>query len=252
MYTIYSLTDEIPAGDNYSLFKYMDFPKFMSLISMGKLHFTRIDKFDECFKENEPGKVLKALQKTTGGGYHLPDFVEESKKCCISCWTQTSIESYPLWEAYGRSAYSLAIQSDVSHIQNSILHHTPSAPIQTITMNTRCGKVNYFDKFVEAPPENCQFFFYKPCQFEDEKEYRFLINGDRLSVCNTVSSYFENSTVLLPSIDIPINPKELIKHIYVSYHASEWFYELIKSIVIKYELVNESNIDDLLTWSVLK
>ncbi|HDY84950.1 MAG TPA: hypothetical protein ENH74_04620, partial [Methylophaga sp.] len=114
------------------LWKYLDLSKFISLLSKKSLWLARVDTFkdkhegmfplemkqtlDKIYKEFEKEENTKdgPIQNTTDFQQHL------IKNAYINCWHQNLDENMVMWEIYGKTENSVAIQTTVKDLAESV------------------------------------------------------------------------------------------------------------------------------------
>lgn len=233
---------EIPTNDTI-LWRFMDFTKFISLLSTKTLFFTRADRFEDPFEgakgikknkhkwnkhyldffqqaynnppegvdfnksdleiQQEAKRLLQQLDK--GGKLKL-------KKTFISCWHDNPVESEAMWKLYTKNmSEGIAIQTTYGKLYRA-LKRNPSISI---------GKVNYIDyskKFVGIN----ESFWFKRKSFEHEREVRAIYN-----------SYTMDNDFGIP---MEVNIKTLIQKLYVSPTSQDWFVNVLEETLKKFEL----------------
>lgn len=225
------------------LWRYMDLSKFISLISKHKLYFAAAKCFSDPFEgakgilqrkekwdtfylnflknaiqtvpETNPSKLIqedisiKAQQllddlHTTGEVSREQTF--------INCWHMSEFESEAMWKLYSKDiTNAIVIQSTYERLYEA-LGKDPYICI---------GKVEYIDYSKNFSPIN-DAFWCKRKSFEYEKEVRAIVQCPE-------------STGKL-GIELPVNIEALIENLYVSPYASSWFYEVVQSVIEKYDL----------------
>lgn len=225
------------------LWRYMDLAKFISLLSTESLYFSPAESFDDPFEgakgvlekegkwndyyleffryaiktapgiseEDSSGEKLemtaqKLLNELAQGG------LNERKNICISCWHCNDFESEAMWKLYSVNvANAIAIETTYQRLYQA-LGEDPYIDI---------GKVKYIDYRTQFSSIGCGAFWYKRKSFEHEREVRALIRNH------------ENNG---KGVSCPANLDILIKNVYVSPYAPEWFVEVVRDVVKKYEL----------------
>tara|TARA_R110002096_G_C14467450_1_gene712802 strand:- start:46 stop:1005 length:960 start_codon:yes stop_codon:yes gene_type:complete len=232
----------IPDKDTI-IWRFMDFTKFISLISSNSLFFTRADKFEDPFEgakglkknknkwdkhylefieqahKNPPEGIdfkltdkqikiesKRVLAEMESGG------IEDIKKTFINCWHENEFESEAMWKLYTNNmSEGIAIQTTYDRLYRS-LNKNPSIDI---------GRVNYIDFNTSFAGVN-DSFWYKRKSFEHEKEVRAI--------------YFDFKEEYDFGKPIKVNINTLIQKIYVSPTAQNWFLEVVKETIGKYNL----------------
>lgn len=243
---------KVPPPDTI-LWRYVDFPKFVSLLDSRKLFFTRADKFEDKFEgargfnfhkeaiysSLKPDLKLKAICGLRKNGINNPteDEIEfEIKKetnlllesqqrkreeYFVSCWHANDMESEAMWKLYiSAKNQGVAIQTTMERLCYSINDS-----------KFEIGEINYIS-FQEPLDVDCTPVWYKRLAFQHEREVRAIINEPGASSVGK-------------AIDVDIDM--LIEKVYVSPSAPTWFANLVEGIIIKYGLkkkVKHSTLDE--------
>ena len=226
--------------DKTFLWRYMDFSKYVSLISTKSLYFSRSDCFKDAFEgakglkrrkiiwdayyagffcraiETAPGGIGKKLstKEIVSQANNLLQEMnqngnEERKHCFISCWHENDIESEAMWSIYSH------------YIENAIAIRTTFKSLKECfgeNSNIAIGRVNYID-FEKSFAGVNESFWYKRKSFEYEKEVRAIIRN-----------YKTEST----GIELPVDLSKLLLDVYVSPYSPEWFYKVVQSVTKQY------------------
>lgn len=233
---------DIPSKETV-LWRFMDFTKFVSLLSTNSLFFTRADRFEDPF---EGAKGIK--KNKTKWDKHYLEFFEHAyrnppegvdfnksdseikkeakrlldqldqggksdlKRTFINCWHENPFESEAMWKLYTKNmSEGIAIQTTYDKLYRA-LNRNPSISI---------GRINYIDYSKRFAGINDSFWF-KRKSFEHENEVR-AIYKDFKANCDF-------------GIPMKINVKTLIGKLYVSPTAQDWFVDVLKDTMEKYEL----------------
>jgi hypothetical protein len=230
-------------SDQSTLWRFMDFTKFVSLLKSKSLFFTRADKFEDPF---EGAKGLLKNKRKWDKHYldffinactNLPEGVKSDKsekeilndakrllgqlddvgssqlkETFINCWHENEHESEAMWKLYTSSLdQGIVIKTNYKKLYTS-LGKDPSIHI---------GRINYIDFNDNFAGVNDSFWF-KRKSFEHEKEVRAIFK-DRGS---------ETEFGKL----IPVDLNVLIDRIYVSPTSQKWFIEMVEDVLLKYNL----------------
>jgi len=238
---------EIPKNDTV-LWRFMDFTKFISLISTQSLFFTRADKFEDPF---EGAKGIK--KNKSKWDKHYLEFFEQAyknppegvdfnksdleikkeakrllkeldnggksdlKRTFINCWHENPFESEAMWKLYTKNmTEGIAIQTTYDKLYRA-LDRNPSISI---------GRVNYIDYSQQFAGINESFWF-KRKSFEHEKEVRAIYKDFKAD-----NEY---------GIPMKVNIRTLINKLYVSPTAQDWFVNVVKDTMEKFELKKKIN-----------
>ena len=230
--------------NNSSLWRFMDLAKFISLIKKKSLYFARADQFDDPFecaiglKEKKPEYdafykefLMQAIATAPGdiNNFKTPESIKKEadrlfeelsihnnlhrSSIYMNCWHKNEIESEAMWKLYVKDlTQGIAIRTTYGDLYKA-LNRDPSIDI---------GMVNYIDYKTQFVYMN-DVHWYKRLSFEHEHEVRAVMY-------DYVSSK-KNSGILYP-----IDLNTLIKSVYVSPMASEWFVDIVKDLMEKYHL----------------
>jgi len=224
------------------LWRYMDFSKYVSLLSTSSLYFARSDTFEDHFegaqgiKSNreqwdrhhldyleraityppDGGKTALANEEIKSESQRLLkqiQYIGESgrERTYINCWHENEHESEAMWRLY--SSYinnAVAIKTTYKRLSSSLEDRT----------NIQIGTVEYLDFRKQFSGINSAFWR-KRKSFQHEREVRAI--------------YFElhNKDI---GISIHCNLSTLIEAVYISPKAPEWFKRVVDDVNIKYGL----------------
>jgi hypothetical protein len=205
---------ENPDG-NTKIWRYMDFTKFVSLISTNKLIFPRADMFDDPYEGVFPLKTIEAVRVNNSVDIANQLIVGTEmfqKSVFVSCWHMSDFESAAMWDLYLSGTEGVAIQTDVDTLRSFF----ESSELQIST-----SKIKYLDYDSQViPPTNMMYpYIHKRNSFEHEKEFRALIN-----------EHDTNDAIK----QVKVNARDLIKMVYVCPKAPSWFYEIVVDVVKQY------------------
>lgn len=205
---------------NFKIWKYLDFTKFISLLETNSLYFAKadilMDKHEGVF--NSDSKLSASCKNKK--------FKKTKNLVYLNCWHINKYESAAMWNVYLQSNEGIAIQSTYKDLKKSFENNKHEI---------RLGKIKYVDYQEENICNKDIFypFFHKRKSFEYEKEFRALI--------------YKNKKTKERGTFIPINIKTLIKKIYIAPTAEDWIKALVESLVKKYNLnieIKKSNLFD--------
>jgi len=212
-----------PVTKYTKLWRYMDFTKFLSMLEDSAIFFSRADMFEDPYEGEIPkgNAALKSFvkSKSNNSDPELLPQVADKTKIMISCWHLSSYESAAMWKLYGQANEAICITTKFAKLKNQL------------SKEAKIGLVQYVDHKRAWVPENNIYYPYmfKRKSFEHEKEIRALIDSDVL---------LQNDSLLQADygykhrVDLNI----LIDKIYVDPLANEWFYELVKQVVVRYKI----------------
>lgn len=232
---------EVPPGDS-KLWRYMDFTKYVGLLSSRALYFCRADQFDDTY---EGAKGLKRRKDVWDRHYleffrsavrDLPPGYNNQRtdaqieaeavrllgsigaigetsrtRTFISCWHESAYESAAMWRLYSSFLpNAVAVRSSFSNLYRA-LGQDPSIKI---------GRVRYLDLDREFAGVN-DAFWRKRKSFEHEREVRaIVVDGDAQGVGKLV----------------PCDVSTLIERVFVSPEAPGWFVDILNDVNDKFGL----------------
>lgn len=237
------LRDLTPPEDSVKIWRFMDLPKFLSVLQSKTLYFARADQFDDPFEgargntgeedlyvvalaealREEMGTAGKSVEKSLSDARTIIDTwkkigfdTNHMYQNYISCWHQNDVESDAMWRLYTRDlTQGVAIQSTCGRLRDSFVREYLRGPI-TI------APVEYIDYSLPLGLSDNPCWFKKKA-FEHENEIRTVIMFDYPSEEKAPKGW-----------QLPIDPAVLIENLYISPTAQPWFVELVKDVVGKY------------------
>ena len=218
-----------PADKNIKIWRFMDFTKYVFLLSSKNIFFSRSDLFDDLY-EGATSHVNIKLRQTVYKDSPIPEHaLEQMSKFAewvrqwtfVNCWHMNEHESAAMWKLYAQTNEAVAIRSTYQRLLNCLPE------------NIFVGVVHYIDYETKWLPEGNTMwpFVHKRKSFEHERELRALIQ-DLPSNEKGIQSGMPNPE---SGRVVSIDPESLIEVVHVSPDSPEWFSELVKKITMKYE-----------------
>ncbi len=242
----------------------MDLSKFIDLINKKQLFFSRADKFEDPFEGATTVKRIPERRKKMEEMFDNPgpkdipieiggkevivgtiEHAEESDRIIkkfreiyfINCWHVNNTESEAMWKLYLKSNEGIAIQTTTDALKANIVDTSNSCIVD---------KVNYIDyenDVMDYKYNNMSIFFHKRNHFKHENELRVVTPFLHTKVLDEDKEKLvldEEKQSETFGIHVPIkNISRLIKNVYVSPAAPDWFMEVVESILEKYDIKNE-------------
>lgn len=227
--------------EDYSIVKYLDISKFLSLLQKEQVFFCRLDKFEDKLEGSLPdvniGYYKKWFKEIAGPAGLMKneideyvkdrlDFSEKFKKLnCISCWNKNISESYALWKIYSDMNQGIMIKSSINRIIESFENSKEIIQI---------SEVKYIDHSKDyIPAGNLNYpIIHKNIAYNYEQEVRLI---HKVDMKNGLTHDWESE----PNVNgryIKTDLDKLIDEIVVSPYSPKWFYEIIMDIMNKYNL----------------
>jgi len=212
------------------LWKYLDTPKFISMLAKQAIWLNRVDKFRDRHEGRIPLEMMGLIEKAfhekldSTSIVKTPEEFEEYLKAntYVSCWHRNEIENMAMWEIYGRSESSIAVKTTVEKLIKSISLTDVKGtviqlkPVEYITHDSYEGEVYY---------ENCSYI--KRPEYAYENEVRISLD--------TYSPHCPNKNTPL-GYNLSCDVANMIDSIVIHPDSADWFREVVESICDKYDL----------------
>lgn len=231
---------EKPENENVKIWRYMDFTKFLSLLDKQALFFARgdtfLDPYEGVYPKGNHGMFFFLLRHLDAAEIEKiwRTTLDARSLVNINSWHMNAHESAAMWKLYLKSDEGIAIQSTFKQLRDCF---TSSLPIKVFI-----GTVQYIDYTTQVLPMEKIIrlnifdpFLYKRISFEHERELRATaIVTEPPNQVTQLSDYQVSG-----GLYVPVDLKVLLEKIYVSPTASKWFFQLVSSVVRKYNLDKE-------------
>jgi len=230
-----------PSDENQKVWRYMDFTKLISLLESSSLYFARADKFEDPFEGSYPKEDILAVEDYLNS---LKDATEKKKKlyrelwcdsndlfkksAFLNCWHLNNHESAAMWKLYLKSNEGIAIQSTYHSLKNAFVSEE----------KIYLGEVKYIDyetEWLGFPRDGLKPLIHKRKSFDHEKEVRAVVVRNFFENLDKINSNMEEEVNITHGFHIPINLDVLIEKIYVAPNAETWFFDIVKSIIRRYD-----------------
>jgi hypothetical protein len=234
-----------PENADASIWRYMDFTKFVAMLDSGALFFSRADLLGDPF-EGSYSRANLSLRPTWYAKYGLPEEswrgLEQARRrevqsTFINAWHCREHESAAMWRLYLKADEGIAVRSTFRRLCNSF---------DGCEREVYVGLVQYVDYDLDPMPEGNAFwpFVHKRQSFEHERELRAVISDpEAAESARRVEAASDLEKALDPSIEPPPEGLEiavplatLIERIYVAPTAPGWFRDLVERVASKYAL----------------
>lgn len=228
MYGSHGLLLEPP--DDTLLWRYMDFPKFFSILENRTLFFPKITLFEDPFEGHPTRPTVEAFRSIPDGlseeecskrlkvsKQNISKFRDARNLICVSCWHANPVESAAMWDLYFKSGEVMAIRTSFSRFRSAF---------DETDLQVSGGLVQYVD-YETHKTDHVNIVLWatlKRLSFEHEKEFRAIVMS---------------TNILNPGVSVPINIEVLIEEIYVSPTAPDWTVELLQRMLKRYDLIRD-------------
>jgi hypothetical protein len=237
MYTSHSVFID-PQKPFELLWRYMDWPRFLTLLKTRKLYFVSakflqsIDPFEGSLPKPEYTYWISTISKDA-----LHDGVNAFREqTYVNCWHYNNTESVAMWKLYAPTGNGIAIQTTISEFKKSF---------DAFTLPVYAGKVIYIDYEIDRFYKNEELhnsisnglvsFIHKRKMYAHEQEYRAVIHR-----------YFGTSQQprgLLVDVDL----HALVKRVIVAPQTPIWIKEAVQLVLdeLDFEINVENSIGDI-------
>lgn len=223
--------------DDATLWKYLDFTKFVSLLEKRALHFARTDKLGDPFEGSYPRRNLRLSQASRAELKAIGEINQSS--ILVDCWHWSGYESEAMWKLYADWERGIAIRTTFRDMRESF---TCSEDIFVASIRYIDYETGEMDLSVPLEP-----YITKRQSFEYEREVRAI----------SVLTEYENEQPVssgekyADGVYYEVNLNRLIGEVLVAPRAAPWFFELVESVTDRYGVsapVNKSTLADRPSW----
>jgi len=213
------------------LWRYMDYSKFMQLVTQRALYFCGARNFEDPFEgqyawgpkgNTEFVNKQRTLHSTHGGSIDLEFFMamnmktlnDISSQTYINCWHQSEHESEAMWKLYCKNpAEGVLIRTNEATLRECLR----PLNLKNLHLNSVKYVKNYWIK--QYNPEK-EVFFRKRSSFEHEKEFRAIFQNDPY-----------DGSIPRHGHPIPVNLNNLILEIRLSPTSNASFRDLVENSI---------------------
>jgi hypothetical protein len=191
-----------------TLWRFMDFTKYVAMLHRRGLFLTRADQMPDPF-EGLGGRRSDARSAAV-------ERDELGQRVLLSCWHRNDTESAAMWRIYLSSEQGVAIRSSIERLASALSATTPGT--------LRLGEVRYLDEGRDHGSERHELdrFFCKHRSFEYEREMRLV--------------WCPSCAVEEPGRYLSANLEQLVQEVVIAPTAEEWFEDLVRSVTEKFGL----------------
>jgi len=216
-----------PEDERVPLWRYMDFAKFVSILTEGGLYFARVDHLGDNF-EGTHAKGVQPIDLSPPPQVdeaQLRDAIKKSRvlarqtsrelktRIFVSSWYMSEHESAAMWKLYGFNEQAIALKTSFRKLKFQL------------PADVFLGMVRYIDYEKDfIPGGNFWFpFVHKRKSFEHEREVRAIFAYALNRVPETKIGEWRK-----------VDLQTLIDGVYVAPTAPAWFQELVSSTSSKF------------------
>jgi hypothetical protein len=236
-----------PDDESATIWRYLDFTKFVALLETRALFFPRVSTLEDPFEGSFP--VNQTVESRVRGAFApglVPDDTEIKLDpsilgiwkamrswASISCWHMAEYESAAMWRLYGPNGGAIAIRSRVSRLRHAL--PTISLPQGFGGKDYAfIGKVEYIDYATDRIPDGsfAAQFYRKQRSFEHERELRAMLLQFPLDEGGERPDYVRQPSDT--GIAVPVDINVLIEGIAVAPQAPSWLLDVVTRVCKRY------------------
>jgi hypothetical protein len=224
--------------DNCEIWRYMDFPKFQSMIQRGSIFFSRVDKQTDKLEGEYPIRMLDELERRLGtiksddgASYTFAQWHKQKEipSRLLSCWSVWLNETRKMWSTYTTTIESVSIRSTIGRLKNCF--HLKGNGKLVVWI----GKIRYGDEENKLPHSfhkwNINYylfpFFAKKETFRWENEVRATVNISRKN--QLIQDDSPNGCFIKADLHV------LIDSVWVHPQATKDFRQRVGSMLLDYD-----------------
>lgn len=236
-----------------TVWRYLKFAKFISLITYQSLWFSKLKILEDQFEGHIPVRTEEAMRQAnqswkkmfTSSEFHRQidnwekDNVDSGREMLVvNCWSLGEQESQKMWDGYVGSPEGVAIKSTVRKLATHV--HVPNDP-----RISQIGRVEYIDFSTftvgsyQAHQASERAFLKDRCKYAHEREIRLVTMSFKTTSCVRMDGQpyraeecvgkdmnnFDNG-----GLYVKTDVKDLIGAMVLAPKAPEWFEQLVKRI----------------------
>jgi hypothetical protein len=228
----------VPSPDDLEtpLWRYLDLPKFLSLVVSGELYFSQLAKLGDphegtVTQKNYESELLSYLRvsRIHPGAHPTPEQMRDQRLTMrehtfVACWHQNPVESASMWRSYAPSGFGVVIESKFERLKR-VFDGFPGLGY--------VGKVSYIDRDRDMIDRSSLFhpILTKRNNFDQEREVRaFLFERDG-PIARSSRDYVEGTC---DGVSIPICLEDLAISLRVSPRSAPWFRDVISNLLVRF------------------
>jgi hypothetical protein len=212
-----------PSSDKTVIWRYMDFTKFVDLISKKALFFVKSSNFEDPFEGIYPMKITEGNKVFHKEAARLRDF------CYVNCWHMNEHESAAMWNLYLSTQEGVAIKSTSGGLKKAFENCDESILISKVKYWNYEEDVDklYKETKDKLGSSTINPVVFKRSSFEHEKELRLIYNQFKIGAEEPPKAF---------GVLIETEMNDLIDEIVIAPYAPSWFFELVADVCKQYGL----------------
>jgi hypothetical protein len=239
-----------PDDPNIYIWRYIDLPKYVSLLNDKALYFCRMDKLIDQFEGSLPrpniiirkahpffnrlGQSSDGRVETVGKSWERQVRIMRTH-AFVNCWHMNNHESAAMWQLYCSNTQGIAIRSTYLALCESLRNYPSTVLV---------GVMNYIDydqDLIQDPRSNSPALMsmlyplmHKRLSYRHEAELRALVRWEPRFRGNSLKPLWQKPKHT--GMVVPVDLNVLIESVFVAPNAEPWFHKVVDSISAKYGL----------------
>lgn len=215
------------------LWRYMDFPKFVSILENQALFFVRADRLNDPFEGSLPTRNIESQQTNLHPEFKeamtmagLPTYSLYWKQLprftLVNCWHHSDYESEAMWKLYSTIQGGIAIKTRFHIFIESFIAYE----------RIHIGMVNYVDYDSQYIPQHDPLspYLYKRNSFAHEREVRAIIQDLPIRNIGQFQGIYDIGNYCKVDLNL------LIQEVVIDPFAPDWFLNLVTAVAKRYSL----------------
>ena len=229
-----TLPFEAPNDPEVSIWRYMDFAKFVAMLESESLWFSRMDCLGDPFEGSTPKAELDYWESLRNENPEKKDVADHNEdmfrtmagysrqNTYVNCWHINEHESDAMWQLYSKVEASIAVRSSFALFR------------EVLPAEVDLGIVKYIDYETEKVPLGniISYCMHKRKSFEHERELRALIWGLGVNAKTREPKWPVETGA--SGIEVAVDLTGLISEIVLAPSSPKWFEQLVRSVVKRY------------------
>lgn len=237
-----NLSIQLPEDLSSKIWRYVDLPKFLSVLEGASLYLARADHLGDPFEGSFSPRSLDNDDVNAGDKHFTNSWRPLLKRLpywtYISCWHLSSCESAALWQLYAGTPGAVAVQSSVAKLA-AVTPSTVERGEDGELIAQDVSMVSYLD-YREVGPDlsfTSGPYICKRASFAHEKELRAIVQIlPSIATGNGKRAINLSAPDGPPGITRSIEVADFIEAIYVAPSSPGWYFDLVRRLLDRYQL----------------
>jgi hypothetical protein len=204
--------------------RYLDLPKFLSLLRTSDIYLQRVDLFPDKLEGVLTPGMRRALDESHSqkrSPYDADKFAAMVRGgIYLSCWSAGAQDNMALWQLYGSSSMGVVVTTTAQRLIDAAIEWSKQERIEIF-------KVSYIDHLRNPDMVVGRYtdpLRYKHEAYSFEKEVRVVLT--RVGTRKPKP----------PGLHLRVKLDQLVRSVVIAPDASQWFIDLVRDLSNRYEL----------------